>query len=96
MYVHFAKKFLEAVSSHGFEDRVQYFEYLREGWTFHGKGLWYYLPGEQLPSLSLVGSSNYGKVDYLQQLLSRSCCEGHIIVVCPNKKINFRSTGKLA
>ena len=60
MYIHFAKKFLEAVSSHGYEDRVQYFEYLREGWTFHGKGLWYYLPGEQLPSLSLVGSSNYG------------------------------------
>ncbi len=24
-------------------------------------GLWYYLPGEELPSLSLVGSSNYGE-----------------------------------
>ena len=95
MYVHFAKKFLEAVSSHGFEDRVQYFEYLREGWTFHGKGLWYYLPGERLPSLSLVGSSNYGKVDYLQQLFVVVAVK--VIVACLNKKkMNFCSTEKLA
>ena len=86
MYVHFAKKFLEAVSSHNLEDRVQYFEYLREGWTFHGKGLWYYLPGEQLPSLSLVGSSNYGKVDYTY---SSICCEGSFDILTSEIKTNF-------
>ena len=62
MYIHFAHKFLEKVSSLGCEERVKYLEYFREGWTFHGKGLWYYPAGEQLPLLSLMGSSNYGEL----------------------------------
>ncbi|CAL4202519.1 unnamed protein product, partial [Meganyctiphanes norvegica] len=35
-------------------------EYLREGWTFHGKGLWYYPPQSSTPNLTLVGSPNFG------------------------------------
>lgn len=60
MYIHFAKKFLEDVNRSGNEDRVKYLEYERPGWTFHGKGLWYYHTGERHPSMTLVGSSNYG------------------------------------
>ncbi|KAJ1924719.1 CDP-diacylglycerol--glycerol-3-phosphate 3-phosphatidyltransferase [Tieghemiomyces parasiticus] len=35
-------------------------EYARDGWTFHGKGLWVYFRGEPTPALSVLGSSNYG------------------------------------
>jgi phosphatidylserine/phosphatidylglycerophosphate/cardiolipin synthase-like enzyme len=33
---------------------------LAPGWTFHAKGIWYYLPGETLPSATLIGSPNFG------------------------------------
>lgn len=65
MYVHFARKFLKDIAKTGNENRVKYLEYFRQGWTFHGKGLWYYRGGENLPSATLVGSSNYGKNGFL-------------------------------
>ncbi|KAJ2003038.1 CDP-diacylglycerol--glycerol-3-phosphate 3-phosphatidyltransferase [Coemansia thaxteri] len=34
-------------------------EYARDGWTFHGKGVWCYLD-QQLPQLTMIGSPNYG------------------------------------
>ena len=35
------------------------FEYERPEWTFHAKGLFLTEPGQTLPSLNLIGSSNY-------------------------------------
>ncbi|KAJ1895711.1 CDP-diacylglycerol--glycerol-3-phosphate 3-phosphatidyltransferase [Kickxella alabastrina] len=34
-------------------------EYVRPGWTYHGKGVWCYLD-EKLPQLTMIGSPNYG------------------------------------
>ena len=62
MYIYFARKFVQAVYRHGYEDRIRYLEYYRKGWTFHGKGLWYYNNGEAWPSLTLMGSTNYGEI----------------------------------
>ena len=62
MYIYFARKFVQAVYHHGYQDRIRYLEYYRKGWTFHGKGLWYYDNGEAWPSLTLMGSTNYGKL----------------------------------
>ncbi|KAJ7531799.1 hypothetical protein O6H91_14G058900 [Diphasiastrum complanatum] len=39
---------------------LRIFEYKKENWTFHAKGLWCSLPGEGIPSITLVGSSNFG------------------------------------
>ena len=39
-------------------ERVRLFEYRRPGWTFHSKGLWY--SQGSLPSLTMVGSPNFG------------------------------------
>jgi CDP-diacylglycerol--glycerol-3-phosphate 3-phosphatidyltransferase len=36
------------------------YEYFKEKWTFHGKGLWYYLPGQSRPCLTFLGSPNFG------------------------------------
>eukprot|EP00826_Nyctotherus_ovalis_P043506 TRINITY_DN458_c0_g3_i1.p1 TRINITY_DN458_c0_g3~~TRINITY_DN458_c0_g3_i1.p1 ORF type:complete len:267 (+),score=22.67 TRINITY_DN458_c0_g3_i1:944-1744(+) len=35
------------------------YEYVKENWTYHGKGSWYY-EGESRPSMTIIGSSNYG------------------------------------
>lgn len=36
------------------------FEFQKRDWTFHGKGIWITFPGEILPQLTVVGSSNFG------------------------------------
>ncbi|XP_077300552.1 phosphatidylglycerophosphate synthase 1 isoform X2 [Arctopsyche grandis] len=56
-----AQKFYNNVESFGQQDRITLHEYEKPGWTFHGKGLWYYLPGESLPSLTFIGSPNFGE-----------------------------------
>lgn len=38
---------------------VKIFEYVKPNWTFHGKGIWLYKKGDEYPSVSIVGSSNY-------------------------------------
>ena len=39
---------------------IQLYEYQRHGWTFHAKGLWCNIRNETLPSMTLIGSSNFG------------------------------------
>eukprot|EP00249_Psilotum_nudum_P012695 c23927_g1_i1 orf=1491-3269(+) len=40
---------------------LQIFEYKRQNWTFHAKGMWCSLPGDGLlPSVTSIGSSNFG------------------------------------
>ena len=38
MYIQFAKEFLQLVDQTGLTDRISYYEYEEEGWTFHSKG----------------------------------------------------------
>ena len=60
-YIYIAKRFYEHVQKYGQDQRIQLFEYYRDKWTFHVKGLWYYLPHQSLPSCTFVGSPNFGK-----------------------------------
>ncbi|TPX39455.1 CDP-diacylglycerol---glycerol-3-phosphate 1-phosphatidyltransferase [Synchytrium endobioticum] len=41
-------------------DGIAIEEYSRPGWTFHGKGIWCYAPGEPVPHTTIIGSSNFG------------------------------------
>ncbi|KAL8604484.1 hypothetical protein ACOMHN_015768 [Nucella lapillus] len=59
-YIYIARTFFQQVQHLRQEQRIQLYEYLRENWTFHAKGLWYYLPQKNLPSLTLIGSANFG------------------------------------
>ncbi|XP_052240439.1 CDP-diacylglycerol--glycerol-3-phosphate 3-phosphatidyltransferase, mitochondrial-like isoform X2 [Dreissena polymorpha] len=42
------------------EERIALYEYSRPYWTFHGKGLWYYVDPSRFPVLTLIGSPNFG------------------------------------
>ncbi|XP_061561350.1 LOW QUALITY PROTEIN: CDP-diacylglycerol--glycerol-3-phosphate 3-phosphatidyltransferase, mitochondrial [Phycodurus eques] len=59
-YTHIARQFYEHVRQLGQQGRIQLHEYHRPMWTFHAKGLWYYLHGQDRPCLTLIGSPNFG------------------------------------
>lgn len=69
-YTYLSRRFLKNVHAHARENEIMLKEW-RHGkvgepgaWTYHAKGLWVTLPGEQHPSLSIIGSSNYTKRSY--------------------------------
>lgn len=41
-------------------ENVKLYEYNRDKWTFHGKGLWLSYKDEDLPIISMIGSPNFG------------------------------------
>lgn len=54
------------------------------GWTYHAKGLWVTLPGEENPAITLVGSSNYTKRSYSLDL------EMNMLVITENVDLRRR------
>lgn len=80
-YTYIAKKFYERLQLQKEETRVKLMEYYKDKWTFHVKGLWYYLPGEKLPSLSLIGSPNFGYRSVYRDL------EAQVAIVTHNIKL---------
>lgn len=67
------QEFFNRVNRHGQQHRIELYEYFRNAWTFHAKGLWISLPEDvseesrdkesrdDLPSLTMIGSPNFGK-----------------------------------
>ncbi|OQR67545.1 CDP-diacylglycerol--glycerol-3-phosphate 3-phosphatidyltransferase, partial [Tropilaelaps mercedesae] len=82
MYTHFLKLFYEKTES--VRDRVRLWEYRRDGWTFHGKGLWYYPPGESRPTFTLIGSPNFGYRSVHRDL------ESQVVIVTENEDLRNR------
>ncbi|XP_043279419.1 CDP-diacylglycerol--glycerol-3-phosphate 3-phosphatidyltransferase, mitochondrial [Venturia canescens] len=62
-------------------DRINLWEFVRPGWTYHAKGLWYTLPGHTKPSLTLIGSSNFGYRSVKRDL------ETQVAIVTKNEKL---------
>ncbi|KAJ9663928.1 CDP-diacylglycerol--glycerol-3-phosphate 3-phosphatidyltransferase [Coniosporium apollinis] len=69
-YTLLSRRFLDAVARVGLSQQITLKEWRRGtvnepgGWTYHAKGLWVTLPGEEAPSITLVGSSNYTRRSY--------------------------------
>lgn len=38
------------------------YEFYRNAWSFHSKGLWFYEKGKNVPNMTVIGSSNYSKI----------------------------------
>lgn len=53
----FRRKIENAKQTH----RVTLQEYLKKGWTYHAKGLWYYPAESDFPTVTLIGSPNFGE-----------------------------------
>lgn len=72
-YSQISKNFLKKLIETNQSDRIKLYEYQRPGWTYHAKGLWYYLPGSYTPDLTLIGSSNFGERSVNRDLESQIC-----------------------
>ncbi|XP_004536599.1 CDP-diacylglycerol--glycerol-3-phosphate 3-phosphatidyltransferase, mitochondrial [Ceratitis capitata] len=72
-YTLIAKKFYENLVHLKQSHRVNFFEYEKDGWTYHAKGLWYYLPGASYPNVTLIGSSNFGERSVNRDLETQVC-----------------------
>ncbi|XP_011298498.1 CDP-diacylglycerol--glycerol-3-phosphate 3-phosphatidyltransferase, mitochondrial isoform X2 [Fopius arisanus] len=59
-YTLIEKSFFKEVERRGLDHRIKLREYIRPGWTYHAKGLWYTLPSHKRPCFTLIGSSNFG------------------------------------
>ncbi|TNN68453.1 CDP-diacylglycerol--glycerol-3-phosphate 3-phosphatidyltransferase, mitochondrial [Liparis tanakae] len=80
-YTHIARQFYEQVCRLGQQERVHLHEYQRSQWTFHAKGLWYYLQGQDRPCLTLIGSPNFGYRSVHRDL------EAQIAIVTENEEL---------
>lgn len=89
-YTYLARTFLNTVRQRGLSDTVSVKEWRKGtvnepgGWTYHAKGIWITLPGEQDPSITLVGSSNYTKRSYSLDI------EANTLVVTRNEDLRRR------
>lgn len=72
-YSQIAKTFSRKLVEQRQEHRVHLHEYQKDAWTYHAKGLWYYLPNSQWPDLTVIGSSNFGERSVNRDLESQIC-----------------------
>lgn len=80
-YCLIAQRFDLAVQKFGQTSRIFLREYLKKGWTYHAKGLWYYPPGSKYPCLTLIGSPNFGERSVKRDL------ETQLAIVTENKEL---------
>ncbi|KAJ8667440.1 hypothetical protein QAD02_009103 [Eretmocerus hayati] len=59
-YSKIENSFFELCKKFKQDQRIKLWEFMKPGWTYHAKGLWYSMPGQQKPSLTLIGSPNFG------------------------------------
>lgn len=89
-YTLLSRRFLDAVAKEGLDKQITVKEWRKGtvntpgGWTYHAKGVWVTLPGEENPSVSLIGSSNYTKRSYSLDL------EANTLIVTQNKDLQRR------
>ena len=83
-YTDIARTFRGRLIASGMEGRARMFEYRRPGWTFHGKGLWVTEAGRPGPSLTMVGSPNFGYRSEKRDL------ESQLIIVTENEDLQRR------
>lgn len=77
-YLLIAKKFLEEITRRGKNNLIKLFEWQNGvvntpgGWSYHAKGIWISVPEEDVPSITVVGSSNYTRRAYSLDLESNA------------------------
>ncbi|XP_022313163.2 CDP-diacylglycerol--glycerol-3-phosphate 3-phosphatidyltransferase, mitochondrial-like isoform X1 [Crassostrea virginica] len=80
-YTYIASSFYHLVKYYNMQCRIRLYEYYRSQWTYHVKGLWYYLPNQNRPFLSMMGSSNFGHRSVYRDV------ECQIALVTQNKQL---------
>lgn len=89
-YTFIERQFYRHVKRAGRQNEISIEEYKRPGWTYHAKGLWISLTDRALPSVTMIGSPNFG------QRSSERDLEAQALVITKNEnlrqalhKVNF-------
>lgn len=80
-YTKIEESFYKTCEKLGQQERVTLWEFIKPGWTYHAKGLWYFAPGQRKPCLTLIGSPNFGYRSVNRDL------ETQIAIVTKNEKL---------
>lgn len=80
-YTLLAHDFYKLIQEYKQTEHISVHEYVRDKWTFHAKGLWYYFPSESWPSLTLIGSPNFGHRSVYRDL------EAQVAIVTNNQSL---------
>lgn len=73
-YTLLARQFILDVNRAHRQQEIELLEWQRgtvntpDGWSYHAKGIWINGPGDKLPSITVVGSSNYTRRGYSKDL----------------------------
>ncbi|CAG9834690.1 unnamed protein product [Diabrotica balteata] len=81
-YSQIARKFRQSYEERKQQQRFKLYEYLREDWTYHAKGLWYYPPDKNVPTMTLIGSPNFGERSVKRDL------ETQVAIVTENPELS--------
>lgn len=90
IYLLIAKNFLTEIQARGKAHLIRLFEWQNGivntagGWSYHAKGMWFTVPDEDEPSVTVIGSSNYTKRAYSLDL------ESNAIVITSDKDLKRR------
>jgi CDP-diacylglycerol--glycerol-3-phosphate 3-phosphatidyltransferase len=80
-YTFIERKFYRQVKRAGRQDEISIEEYKRAGWTYHAKGLWVSLNERAPPSVTMIGSPNFG------QRSSERDLEAQALVITKNENL---------
>jgi len=83
-YTLIAKTFYNLLLSQNQQEKIKLYEYQKEGWTFHAKGLWYSPNNNDIlsnPCLTMIGSPNFGYRSVSKDL------ESQITILTSNKDL---------
>ncbi|KAI8972155.1 hypothetical protein BDB01DRAFT_861943 [Pilobolus umbonatus] len=80
-YTFIERQFYKQVKKWKRQQDIFIHEYKRPGWTYHAKGLWVSLPNESKPSLTMIGSPNFG------QRSSKRDLEAQVMIITTNPQL---------
>ncbi|EIE80687.1 hypothetical protein RO3G_05392 [Rhizopus delemar RA 99-880] len=80
-YTHIERRFYRQVKRAKREEEISIEEYKRPGWTYHAKGLWVFLGNESTPSVTMIGSPNFGQRSSARDL------EAQAILITQNEQL---------
>ncbi|KRY76494.1 CDP-diacylglycerol--glycerol-3-phosphate 3-phosphatidyltransferase, mitochondrial [Trichinella pseudospiralis] len=88
IYKNFAESFYRRMINKNVLNRLQLFEYKRDDWTFHAKGIWLKKYSDNKVNASVIGSTNFG-----YRSLNRDL-ETQIVLFTENEKLKDQLTAE--
>ncbi|GMM32834.1 CDP-diacylglycerol--glycerol-3-phosphate 3-phosphatidyltransferase [Saccharomycopsis crataegensis] len=94
-YLYLCEQFLREVNGQEKENNIKVKEWEKgvvnteNGWSYHAKGIWISEPDETIPSITVIGSSNYTKRSYSLDL------ETNVVLITKDEKLKRKMQSEI-